>query len=214
MKALFISLIACIGIFSIQSAEAQSSLKKESIKVWGNCGMCKKKIEAAAISAGASEANWNVKKKKLHVTYDASATGSQKIQESIAKAGYDTESVTATPESYDALHGCCKYERKDASASAKADDCCKDGKACSQHATKADCCKDGKACSHHAAKADCCKDGKACSHHAAKADCCKDGKECSHHAAKADCCKDGKECKDHTACKEKGCCAGQTCCKS
>lgn len=182
MKVLFISIIACIGIFSIPSAEAQSSIQKESIKVWGNCGMCQKKIEAAAIAAGASEANWNVKKKKLHVTYDAGTTSSQKIQESVAKAGYDTESVTATQESYDALHGCCKYDRKDAASSAKAD-----------------CCKNGASCSHHkSGKASCCKDGKVCSNHqAAKADCCKDGKECTNHAV----CKEKGCCAGQTCCK-------------
>ena len=48
----FISIFTLFIFFSF-SANAQ---KKEEIKVWGNCGMCKKVIETAATNAGAAAA--------------------------------------------------------------------------------------------------------------------------------------------------------------
>jgi len=59
--------------------------------VWGNCGSCKKHIEKAAKSAGATVANWNQDSKKLNVSYDPAKTTSITIQQAIAKAGYDTQ---------------------------------------------------------------------------------------------------------------------------
>ena len=84
----------------------------ETFKVSGNCGMCKSKIEKAAKEAGAKEAIWDVDTKILTVTYTSSSTNTAKIQEKIASVGYDNAGATATNESYDKLHSCCKYERK------------------------------------------------------------------------------------------------------
>ncbi len=97
-------------LFGEQSI-AQSN-KTESIKVWGNCGMCKKRIEKSAKSAGAISASWDAEKLELQVMYDEKESNSMKIQQSIAKAGYDTQDITADDKAYDKLSGCCKYERK------------------------------------------------------------------------------------------------------
>ncbi len=124
MKTL--SLVAAImfSIFSINTATAQST-KTETIKVWGNCGMCQTKIEKAAKTAGAKTASWDADSKELKVTYAVKKTSSAKIQEAIANTGYDTQDFTAVKSAYDNLHGCCKYDRKaDADASsAKAFSC-------------------------------------------------------------------------------------------
>jgi len=122
-------------VFSLQSMAQRS----EEIKVWGNCGMCKKTIEAAALKAGASKASWNEETKMLAVTYKAKKTGLQQIQESVAASGYDTQDVTAPDEVYNKLHGCCQYDRKVVATQAKAD-CCKDGN-CEKDKS---CCKEGK----------------------------------------------------------------------
>lgn len=138
--------------------------KEESIKVWGNCGMCKKTIETAAKTAGASSANWNSETQLLQVAYKANKTSNDKIQQAIAQVGYDTEKFTADDNVYDQLHGCCKYDRKEAASvtTGKAD-CCKDSK-CKDGKCTADCCKDGK-CS----EATCKKEGAGCK----DASCCK-----------------------------------------
>jgi periplasmic mercuric ion binding protein len=88
-----------------------SAVKKDTLKVSGNCGMCKSTIEKAAKSAGSSFALWNDETKELVVKYAVGKTDSKKIQQAVSKSGYDTELFTATDEAYNKLHGCCKYER-------------------------------------------------------------------------------------------------------
>lgn len=181
MKTLkiFSILLLCMAFTVISFAQ---KTKTETIPVSGNCGMCETKIEKAAKEAGASTAEWNAGTKSLTVKYNSSSTNAAKIQQAIAKVGYDTRDFKATDEAYDKLHGCCKYERTAAGeAKHQCSDKCemKDGKC----AMEAGCCKDGK-CSQpgHDGK-DCCKSA---DHHM---DCCKDGK-CSKpgHDGK-DCCR-------------------------
>ena len=68
MKTLSIYAVILFSIFSFNLSYAQS-VKNDTIKVWGNCGMCKTKIEKAAKAAGASTANWNEETKigRAHV---------------------------------------------------------------------------------------------------------------------------------------------------
>jgi copper chaperone CopZ len=74
--------------------------------------MCKERIEKAARIKGVQKANWNVKTKMLNVSFDSTKTTLYSIQKSIAAVGHDTREVKASDESYNALHGCCQYERK------------------------------------------------------------------------------------------------------
>ena len=167
MKTILSTLI--LFIFLSSSAIAQ---KNEEIKVWGNCGMCKKVIETAATGAGASKVNWSEDTKMLTVSYNAKKTDAKKIQEAVASAGYDTQDFTAPTEVYNKLHGCCQYERKQSANVTTQEakmDCCKDGK-----------CENGKDCKD-------CKEGK-CKKEMACGN-CKDGK-----------CEDGKACKDCKNC--------------
>lgn len=62
----YIGLFTALTLFFSVNSFAQ---KTEEIKVWGNCGMCKKTIEAAAIKAGAKTANWNKDSKVLNVEF-------------------------------------------------------------------------------------------------------------------------------------------------
>lgn len=82
------------------------------IKVSGNCGMCKKHIEKAAKDAGATSASWDKVSKLLTISFDASKTNTDKIETSIAGAGYDTEHKQATEEAYKKLDECCQYDRR------------------------------------------------------------------------------------------------------
>jgi copper chaperone CopZ len=111
MKKLSILLLFAFAFSNSTFAQTQS----DTIKVWGSCGMCKSKIEKAAKSAGAKSATWDVESHMLVLSYKSDKTDLKKIQESIAKVGYDTQDVTADNAAYDALHGCCKYDRKGAS---------------------------------------------------------------------------------------------------
>ena len=146
MKTLSLFAAIMLSIFSINISTAQTS-KTETIKVWGNCGMCKTTIEKSAKKGGAKTANWNEDSKELKVSYAANKTSSAKIQQAIAKSGYDTQDFTADNKAYDNLHGCCQYDRKSADAtSAK---CCTAEK-CNM---KAGDCKDMECCKEKT----CCK---------------------------------------------------------
>ena len=149
----------CCSIFSY----SQNAVTKEQIKVAGNCNSCKKNIETAAKSAGANTAVWNKETKVLAVSFDASKTSDQKIQQKIASAGYDTQSVTATDAAYNKLDDCCQYDRKSTNKAVSAAygmGCCKDKASC-----KKDCCskEDMSCCKGKDAKHDCCSGGDCCS---------------------------------------------------
>ena len=226
MKAKSFSIGLLGFLFLANGLFAQSSsVKKEDIKVWGNCGMCKNTIEKAAKSAGATEAEWNEDTKVLTVSYEVSKTDNQKIQKAVVATGYDTQDFTAADETYSKLHGCCKYDRKpkavqqvaaemssgktggakccDMPNCGKGADCCKGS----------DCCKGGKCEMAKDGKSmDCCKDGQCKKGKDGKAmDCCKSGK--GDKAKAMDCCKEGK-CEKHkgdastamAGCKDSGCC--------
>lgn len=117
-QSIFLSVFVLLASFTVN---AQTAAKKETIKVWGNCGMCKKTIEKAAIAGGATTANWNTETKVLAVSFDAKTTDNKKIQQSVAASGYDTQDFTASNEAYDKLHECCKYDRKPDTPAAKKD---------------------------------------------------------------------------------------------
>lgn len=89
---------------------AQSKI--DTIKVSGNCGMCKKTIETALKVPGVSAASWSPDTKILKVSYDAAKITNEEIQKKVAASGYDTPKFKASDEAYDKLHACCQYERK------------------------------------------------------------------------------------------------------
>ena len=168
MKTLRIFSIISIFLAMANLSIAQKA-KTETFKVSGECGMCKKKIEAAAKNAGATYALWSPQTKILKVSYNVSATGTSTIQQRIAEAGYDTPGYKATDDAYHALDACCQYERD-----AKAQTCCgincdmKDGKCTGEAACKEKgCCKDSEKCNEMG----CCIPGTASSTNAKS--CCK-----------------------------------------
>lgn len=82
-----------------------------SIKVSGNCSMCKRKIENAAKTAGATLINWESNKQAATVVFDTAKVSIETIQKQIAAVGYDTEKFAADDKAYNSLPGCCQYER-------------------------------------------------------------------------------------------------------
>jgi mercuric ion binding protein len=83
-----------------------------TFKVYGNCGMCKNRIESALKENGVSNAVWDVKTKMLTVTYNPHIISLDQINKKIAAVGHDTETVKADDKTYKNLMGCCQYERK------------------------------------------------------------------------------------------------------
>ncbi len=118
IKSLFAIVFAFI---SIQSAYSQSDktertigIKTQSIKVYGECIMCKKRIEAAASKVdGIKYASWNEDSKVLTVKYSIFKKDAvENVQKNIASAGYDTENFNADNAAYSKLPECCRYTRK------------------------------------------------------------------------------------------------------
>jgi len=118
---LFIIVLA-LSLFSV-TAQAQAhdhtkatiagdTVKTESFKVWGECGMCKTRIEKTVKAEGATAASWDSKTQLLTVTYNPEKTGKEALSKKLAAAGHDTEKFKAPDEVYNSLPGCCHYERQ------------------------------------------------------------------------------------------------------
>lgn len=81
--------------------------------VKGNCKMCKKTIETAALSLdGVHKAVWDVESKQIDLVYDDQLVELMTIHNTIANSGYSTELVDLNKEAYDNLPMCCQYNPK------------------------------------------------------------------------------------------------------
>jgi periplasmic mercuric ion binding protein len=111
------SIVILLTIFSLNlpaqtdDVSKTAGSKTESFKVFGNCEMCKTRIEKTAMSENTIAALWDSKTKMLSVTFDPKKTSVDAISKKIALAGHDTEKYKATDEVYTRLPGCCHYER-------------------------------------------------------------------------------------------------------
>lgn len=119
MKTLF--LLAAILLPSLGGLQANPT--ETEFKVYGACGMCKDRIETAAMIDGVSFAEWSQDEQMLTLRYDAEQVELEKVHQRIADAGHDTEKVRADDEVYNSLPACCKYERKNAEK-AEEGSCC------------------------------------------------------------------------------------------
>ena len=109
MKKIKSLLIIAFALFSL-SALAHD--KTDSFKVYGNCEMCKARIEKAVKIDGVKKADWDVDTKMLTISYDSDKIKLDDIQKNIAAAGHDTDKFAAENAVYKKLPGCCKYDRK------------------------------------------------------------------------------------------------------
>ena len=110
-----IILIAIVSILSF-TANAQEKNKnaKVTFEVDGVCGMCKKRIETAALKTkGVKFALWDVKTHQLNLIMDERKVEVGTVQQNIANVGHDIilkdKKITATLEAYNSVHPCCKY---------------------------------------------------------------------------------------------------------
>lgn len=116
-KVILIFSLLLIG-FSTQSQEKK--LKKNakvSFEVDGVCGMCKKRIETAALKTkGVKFALWNVNTHQLNIIFDERKVELLTVQKNIANVGHDVilkdKKITATKEAYNSVKPCCKYRDK------------------------------------------------------------------------------------------------------
>ncbi|QNM84736.1 cation transporter [Polaribacter pectinis] len=114
-KIIFVFSLFLIG-FSTQSQEVKKNKNaRVSFEVDGICGMCKKRIETAALKTkGVKFAIWSVETHQLSVIMDERKTDVSKIQKKILEVGHDVvlekdKKLIATTEAYNSVHPCCKY---------------------------------------------------------------------------------------------------------
>jgi copper chaperone CopZ len=102
------TLFLLAAVLMMGTAEAKTV--KTTFEVKGNCGMCQKRIEAAAKNVkGVTSARWNKENSQLSLVYDNKKTTPEAVQKALAAVGHDCGKFKADQKVYDALPGCCKY---------------------------------------------------------------------------------------------------------
>jgi copper chaperone CopZ len=109
---MFILLVFSFFIAVACGSENSKITQTANFKVFGNCEMCKDRIESSLKEQkGVASAVWNVDNKMLKVEYDSTVTINE-LHKKIASVGHDTEIMTAQDDTYKSLHVCCQYKRK------------------------------------------------------------------------------------------------------
>jgi glucan biosynthesis protein len=112
MKSLKNIMMTIVLLLSVVIGHAQiKNSKTETIKITGNCGMCKSNIEKAGSVKKVAKVVWNEETKMATITYNPQKTNVEEILKRIALAGYDSAKFQATDDAYNNLHGCCQYDR-------------------------------------------------------------------------------------------------------
>lgn len=109
---LFIYLFASVA-YAQTPAASSAKVVTANLKVYGNCGMCKSRIEKALDTKGVKQAKWNPTTKNLEVVYVPSKITERKIQELVSAVGHDTDSTKASDAVYAKLPFCCLYRDHD-----------------------------------------------------------------------------------------------------
>jgi copper chaperone CopZ len=97
--------------FTVCNAQIKNSVT-ETVKVYGNCGMCKSTIEKAGSLKNTAKIDWDADTQMATITYDSKKTDQDAILKRIALSGYDSEKFRAPDDVYNNLHGCCQYDRE------------------------------------------------------------------------------------------------------
>jgi outer membrane receptor protein involved in Fe transport/copper chaperone CopZ len=109
MKLYISKVILGLFLFFTQFIFAQN-LSKNQFTVKGNCDMCKERIENTAKKAGAKEARYSIDSQILTLETDSNIS-TDDILKKVAEAGHDNEKFKASDANYEALPGCCHYNR-------------------------------------------------------------------------------------------------------
>jgi outer membrane receptor for ferrienterochelin and colicins len=110
MKQIFFLVLmsaACLG-YSQSNSEMTKDTTVQFV-VYGNCAMCKTRIEAAAKGKGVRTAEWNVQSKIFTLRFNPALTSRDKVEQRIADVGHDTEKKNAKDYIYKGLPDCCLY---------------------------------------------------------------------------------------------------------
>ena len=94
----------------ILAQQSQKKIVASQFRVEGNCEICKKTIEKAALSVrGVKMAIWDIPTNQLSLLYNRRKVKLSNIHYAIAKSGYSTPEIKAKEEDYNKLPMCCQY---------------------------------------------------------------------------------------------------------
>jgi len=97
-------LFACTMIFA-----QDKKVVETTFKVFGNCGICKNRIETAVKIKEVKFAKWDKNSKMLKIAFLSPDITADSLQKRIAAVGHDTEKFKAPDSVYAKLPGCCLY---------------------------------------------------------------------------------------------------------
>lgn len=109
MIALFAMIISINHNLYSQEKVSKKTVVSDTLHVHGVCGMCKDRIENAALVKGVKKATWDKQTHQLIVFYKSSKISLDEIEKKVANAGHDTEHYKADQEVYNSLPKCCAY---------------------------------------------------------------------------------------------------------
>ena len=113
MRSTFKILIVIAALLSDLNSFAQiKNVNTETVKIYGNCGMCKTTIEKAGNIKNIASVTWNKDTKMAMLSYDSKKTSQGEILKRIALSGYDSDEFLAPDDVYGKLHECCQYDRQ------------------------------------------------------------------------------------------------------
>lgn len=103
-----------ITLFILSSfAFSGDTVKEAEFKVFGNCSMCKTRIEKSLKISEVKLAKWDKKSKMLKVAFLSDKITLDSLQQRIALVGHDTEKFKTADSTYSNLPGCCLYRGAD-----------------------------------------------------------------------------------------------------
>lgn len=111
MKTFHKIIVALVLILSVTVSAQSTNKVTKTVKIYGNCGMCKKNIETAGGQKNVAKVQWDTETKMATLVFNPAKTNQEEILKRIAAAGYDSDSHKAPDAAYDSLHGCCQYDR-------------------------------------------------------------------------------------------------------
>ncbi len=114
MKKIIVLVFLVLAGLSVQAQVKKNKNAKYVTEVNGNCEQCQKRIQKAAFSVvGVKSAVWNIETHQLSVILNEEKCTLLEVKIAIAKVGHDTDEVKTTDATYENLHHCCLYDRKE-----------------------------------------------------------------------------------------------------
>ena len=92
MKKIVLVVLVALAGFVAQAQEKKNKNAKHVTEVNGNCGLCQKRIQKAALSVeGVKSATWDIPSHQLSLILNEEKCSLLDVKKAIAKVGHDTD---------------------------------------------------------------------------------------------------------------------------